>query len=65
MEKPMIKIYIDAATNQKKEISAGGMVLLKDQEQIQSVTLPIKQELDPKMSYITNRRNHLYDLLSE
>ena len=31
----MIKIYIDAATNQKKEISAGGMVLLKDQEQIQ------------------------------
>lgn len=31
----MIKIYIDAATNQKHHLSAGGRIILKDNEQIQ------------------------------
>ena len=32
----MIKIYIDAATNQTKQISAGGMVLIEDKTQQQT-----------------------------
>lgn len=39
----MIKIYIDAATHQKKQISAGGMIVLIDKEQLQ-----IKQPLKAK-----------------
>lgn len=31
----MIKIYIDAATNQTKNISAGGMIVIKDKKQLQ------------------------------
>lgn len=31
----MIKIYIDAATNQKYHLSGGGMIILKNQQQIQ------------------------------
>ena len=56
MEKPMIKIYIDAATNQKKEISAGGMVLLKDQEQIQRhqpLTSKTNNEAEFEMLYLS------------
>ena len=29
----MIKIYIDAATNQNKQLSAGGMIIIKDKKQ--------------------------------
>lgn len=52
----MIKIYIDAATNQKKEISAGGMVLLKEQEQIQhhqSLTSKTNNEAEFEMLYLS------------
>lgn len=52
----MIKIYIDAATNQKKEISAGGMVLLKDQEQIQRhqpLTSKTNNEAEFEMLYLS------------
>ena len=31
----MIKIYIDAATNQNKQLSAGGMIIIKDKKQKQ------------------------------
>lgn len=31
----MIKIYIDAATNQSKELSAGGMIIVQDKQQKQ------------------------------
>lgn len=48
-------------------IDATGNVLLalKDKEQAQSVTLPIEQELDSKMSYTRNRRSDLYSILSK
>ncbi|SLM87173.1 MULTISPECIES: ribonuclease HI family protein [Vagococcus] len=39
----MIKIYIDAATHQTKNISAGGMIVLLNKEQLQ-----IKQTLRAK-----------------
>lgn len=46
-------------------IDATGDILLslKDKEQVQSVTLPIMQNLDPKMSYTTNRRKEVYGIL--
>jgi len=46
-------------------IDATGKIILslKDKEKLQTVTLPIQQELDPKMSYTTNRRSELYGLL--
>ncbi|GIN22252.1 carbon-nitrogen hydrolase family protein [Siminovitchia fordii] len=48
-------------------IDATGEILLslKDKEQVQTVTLPIKQELDPKMSYIVNRRDDIYGILAK
>lgn len=48
-------------------IDAKGKVLLalEDKEQSQSVTLPIKQQPDPKMSYTNNRRSDMYDILVE
>lgn len=39
----MIKIYIDAATNQTKEMSAGGMIIIKDKQQLQ-----LRQPLNAK-----------------
>ncbi len=52
----MIKIYIDAATNQKKQISAGGMILLKDHTQIQhqqQLTSKTNNEAEFEMLYFT------------
>jgi predicted amidohydrolase len=48
-------------------IDAAGNILLalKDKEQVQSVALPMKRELDPKMSYTTNRRSDLYGILGK
>lgn len=48
-------------------IDAKGKILLalKDKEQSQTVTLPIKQKLDPKMSYTTNRRSDMYQILTK
>lgn len=46
-------------------IDATGEILLSLQqhEKMQTVELPIKRQLDPKMSYTTNRRKELYDIL--
>lgn len=48
-------------------IDAAGEILLslKQQEKMQTVELPIKQQLDPKMSYTTNRRKDLYGILTK
>lgn len=47
-------------------ISATGEVLLAlhEQEVMTSVTVPIKEELDPKIQYTVNRRSDMYDILS-
>lgn len=48
-------------------ISATGEILLslKQEEQMKTVDLPIEQKLDPKMSYTTNRRKDLYEILTK
>lgn len=47
-------------------IDATGQVLLslKDNEIIESVNVPIEQTLDPKISYTTNRRSDMYEILA-
>lgn len=47
-------------------IDATGEILLSlnDNEIIQSVNVPIEQTLDPKISYTTNRRSDMYEILA-
>ncbi|WP_281277086.1 carbon-nitrogen hydrolase family protein [Siminovitchia terrae] len=41
------------------------LLSLKDKEQVKTVSLPIKQELDPMRSYTANRRADMYDILTK